>query len=91
MNESDSLYYGDIHTGKWFKRAQEHNRSLGDKHILMPFCLFIDEITIDKYGKLKIEAVLCCCLWFKQECRKKHPFGLILDILKKILEHIRKK
>ena len=85
MNESDSLYYGDIHTGRWLKRAQEHNRSLGDKHILMPFCLFIDKITIDKYGKLKIEAVLCCCLWFKQECCKKASFWFNIGYIEKIL------
>ena len=91
MNECDSLYYGDIHTGQWLKRAQEHNKSLGEKHILMSFCLFIDEITIDQYGKLKIEAVLCCCLWLKRECCKNCPFGSILDTLKNFLEHIRKK
>ena len=54
LNESYNKYDGDIQTGQWFNRAQEHKRSLVDKHVLMNFCHFIDEITIDKYVKLKI-------------------------------------
>ena len=33
----------------------------------MPICHFTNELNIDKYGKLTVEAVealLACCLWF---------------------------
>ena len=90
VSESDAEYFGDVHTGQWMKRAQAHVNALGSKHVLMPFCLFIDEITIDKYGKLKIEACLCCCLWFKRECRKKASFWFNIGYIEKYLGKYKK-
>ena len=40
-------------------------------HILMPFCHFIDGLSVDKYGKLSVEAVLTCCLWFNRKARNR--------------------
>ena len=37
----------------------------------MPFCHFIDGLTVDKYGKLSVEAVLSCCLWFNHKARNR--------------------
>ena len=37
----------------------------------MPFCYFIDGLNIDKYGKLTVEAVLTCCLWFNRNARNR--------------------
>ena len=37
----------------------------------MPFCHFIDGLKIDKYGKLSVEAVLTCCLWFNRRARNR--------------------
>ena len=37
----------------------------------MPFTHFIDGLKIDKYGKLSVEAVLTCCLWFNQKARNR--------------------
>ena len=30
---------------------------------------FIDGLSIDKYGKLSVEAVLSCCLWYNRKAR----------------------
>ena len=37
----------------------------------MSFCHFIDGLSIDKYGKLTVEAVLTCCLWFNRKTRNR--------------------
>ena len=37
----------------------------------MPFCHFIDGLSVDKYGKLTVEAVLTCCLWFNRKTRNR--------------------
>ena len=37
----------------------------------MPFCHFIDGLSVDKYGKLSVEAVLTCCLWFNRKARNR--------------------
>ena len=37
----------------------------------MPFCHFIDGLAIDKYGKLTVEAVMTCCLWFNRKARNR--------------------
>ena len=57
----------------------------------MPFCLFIDELAIDKFGKLKIEAVLCFCLWFKQDVRRKAACWFNLGYIEKYLGKYKKK
>ena len=36
----------------------------------MPFCHFIG-LSVDKYGKLSVEAVLSCCLWFNRKTRNR--------------------
>ena len=58
----DDGYYGDVNTGTWFAEAKARECTLPN-HILMPFCHFIDGLSVDKYGKLSVEAVLSCCLW----------------------------
>ena len=40
-------------------------------HLLMPFCHFIDGLNVDKYGKLTVEAVMTCCLWFNRKARNR--------------------
>ena len=84
LKRSDE-YFDDVDSGEWMRRAQRNINARGPKHILLPFCLFIDEICIDKYGKLKIEAVLCCCLWFKRQCRKQASFWFNLGYIEKFL------
>ena len=37
----------------------------------MPFCHFIDGLSVDKYGKLSVEAVMSCCLWFNRKARNR--------------------
>ena len=67
---SDSLYYGEVNSGTWMKSAIAKECSLPN-HILMPFCHFIDGLKVDKYGKLTVEAVLTCCLWFNKKARNR--------------------
>ena len=64
----DDGYYGDVNSGSWFtdSKARECTEP---NHILMPFCHFIDGLSIDKYGKLSVEAVLTCCLWYNRKAR----------------------
>ena len=69
-DQPDDLYYGDVNTGTWFKNAKINECSLPN-HILMPFCHFIDGLSVDKYGKLTVEAVLTCCLWFNRKARNR--------------------
>ena len=59
----ESDYVGEVNSGTWMKNTIEKECTL-PTHILMPFCYFIDGLNIDKYGKLTVEAVLTCCLWF---------------------------
>ena len=66
----DDGYYGDVNTGTWYTDAKRRECSLPN-HILMPFCHFIDGLTVDKYGKLSVEAVLSCCLWFNRKARNR--------------------
>ena len=40
-------------------------------HILIPFCPFIDGLSVDKYGKLTVEAVLTFCLRFNRKARNR--------------------
>ena len=63
-------YYGDVNSGTWFSDAKLRECSLPN-HILMPFCHFIDGLSVDKYGKLTVEAVLTCCLWFNRKARNR--------------------
>ena len=61
----DDGFYGDINTGTWFTKAKK-NVCTEPNHILMPFCHFIDGLSVDKYGKLNVEAVLSCYVWFNR-------------------------
>ena len=65
-----SLYYDEVNSGTWFKDAKR-NECKQPNHILMPFCHFIDGLSVDKYGKLTVEAVLTCCLWFNRKARNR--------------------
>ena len=66
----DSEYYSDVNTGTWFKEAKL-KECTKPNHILMPFCHFIDGLNVDKYGKLTVEAVMSCCLWFNRKARNR--------------------
>ena len=66
----DDGYYGDVNSGDWFLHAKTHECKR-DNEILMPFCHFIDGLSIDKYGKLTVEAVMSCCLWFNRKARNR--------------------
>ena len=67
---SDDRCYGDVNTGTLFKKVKMHECTLPN-HIPMHFCHFIDELSVDKYGKLTVEAVLTCCLWFNRKARNR--------------------
>ena len=66
----ESDYVGEVNSGTWMTNAIEKECTL-PTHILMPFCHFIDGLNIDKYGKLTVEAVLTCCLWFNRKARNR--------------------
>jgi hypothetical protein len=70
QKQVESEFYGDVNSGTWFKEACNNECSLPN-HILMPFCYFIDGLKADKFGKLTIEAVLACCLWFNHKARNR--------------------
>ena len=42
------IYYVDINSGTWFKEAIE-KEYIQPKHILIPFCHFIDGLVVDTY------------------------------------------
>ncbi len=67
---ADDGCYGDVNTGTWYQTAKKHECTLPN-HILMPFCHFIDGLSVDKYGKLSVEAVLTCCLWYNRKARNR--------------------
>ena len=66
----DDGYYGDVNSRTWFAEAKLRECLLPN-HILMPFCHFIDGLSIDKYGKLSVEAILTCCLWYNRKARNR--------------------
>ena len=53
---TDDGCYGDDNTGTWYQTAKKHECTLHN-HILMPFCHFFDELSVDKYGTLKLRLV----------------------------------
>ena len=57
---NDSSYVGEANSGTRMKEAVA-KQFYQPNHILMPFCYFINELNIDKYEKLTVEAVLTCC------------------------------
>ena len=69
-DQPDDGSYGDVNTGTWYKAAKKHECTLPNQ-ILMPFCHFIDGLSVDKYGKLTVEAVLTCCLWYNRKARNR--------------------
>ena len=66
----DDGYYGTVNSGTWLTDAKSKECSLPN-HIIMPFCHFMDRLSVDKYGKLTVEAVLTCCLWFNRKARNR--------------------
>ena len=66
----ESKFFGEVNTGTWFKEAKR-NECRNPKEILMPFCHFIDGLAVDKYGKISVEAVMTCCLWFNRKARNR--------------------
>ena len=49
----------------------KRNECKNKNQILMPFCHFINGLSVDKYGKLTVEAVMSCCLWFNRKARNR--------------------
>ena len=53
----DSALYSDVNTELWYLNEKKSECILPN-HIIMLLYHFIDVISIDKYGKLTVEAVL---------------------------------
>ena len=66
----DTGYYEDVNSGTWHSDAVR-KECTKENHILMPFSCFIDGLKVDKYGKLTVEAVLMCCMWFNRSARNR--------------------
>jgi hypothetical protein len=66
----ESDYYSDVNSGTWWRQAM-YNVCTEPDQLLMPFTFFIDGLNIDKYGKITVEAVLACCLWFNRKARNR--------------------
>jgi hypothetical protein len=64
-------YYADVNSGNWFYKAKQLYCTNDKLDILMPFCFFIDGLKLDKFGKITLEAVLTCCLWYKRKARNR--------------------
>lgn len=60
------LFVGEVNTGTWMKGAKFRECSLPN-HIIVLLFFFIDGLTIYKYSKLILEAVLTCCFWFNRK------------------------
>ena len=79
--------YGEPNTGTWHSRAvnfvQKKFGGSNRKVLLLPMAFFIDGLKIDKYSKLKCEAVIGNWLIFKRKCRNKvqswFPLGFVED------------
>ena len=74
--------YGEPNTGSWYREALERCCPT-NKHLLLPFAFFIDELKLDKFGKLGSEVVLACCQIFKRHIRNTEacwfPLGFVED------------
>ena len=83
----DDGFYGDVNSGTWFAEAKMRECSLPN-HILMPFCHFIDGLSVDKYGKVSVEAVLSCCLWYNRKARNRSSSWFVQGFIEdqKLLE-----
>lgn len=64
----ESIYVGEVNIGTWMKYAQAKECTLLT-HILMLFCHLINDLNINKYEKLTVEAVLIWCIWFNRKAR----------------------
>jgi hypothetical protein len=79
--------YGEPNSGTWHRRAVEFVQNKfgasNRKVLLLPMAFFIDGLKIDKYSKLKCEAVIGNWLIFNRKCRNKveswFPLGFIED------------
>ena len=84
LNEppEDLSEYGEPNTGSWYQDALR-NCCPTHKHLLLPFAFFIDELKLDKFGKLGAEVVLACCQIFKRHIRNTEacwfPLGFVED------------
>ena len=67
---TESDFYGEVNTGTWHSDATT-KLCTQPNQILMPFSFFIDGLKVDKYGKLTVEAVLGCCMWFNRNARNR--------------------
>ena len=76
----DNSDYGEPNTGSWMKEAYE-KKCFSNKHVLMPFGCFVDELKIDKFGKIGSEAVIICCQWFNRSIRKTEAPWYLLGFL----------
>ena len=60
--------YGEPNTGIWYQEAVKHCCPTSE-HFLPKIGVFIDELKIDKFGKLGAEAILCCLISYKRDIR----------------------
>ena len=88
MNESTYLnpmnsnheYYGDIHTGYWFKNA--HSSLCKEKDdLLCPLIFFIDGVSLDSFGRQSLEPVTFTLGIFKRKARNSNMFWRILGYI----------
>ena len=70
----------DVNDGSWFVDSQKNELTKEDQ-ILMPFSFFIDGLKVDKFGKLTMEAVLGCCLWFNKKARNRSSTWFVLGFV----------
>ena len=59
LDPLDSIYYGEVNTGTWFKETK-HKECTLPKQILMLFCQFIDRLSVQKYDNITVEMGLSC-------------------------------
>ena len=79
-----SGFLDEPNSGTWYQTAmKECHERFGERSLVLNMSFFIDELKIDKFGKLGSECVLGNWLWFKRSVRnvKKSwfPLGFIED------------
>ena len=79
-NTPESLYYGDVQTGTWFKDANRNTLTLPN-HSMLPFYHFIDALSVNKHDTLTVEAVSTYCLWFNQKYRNRSSAWWVQDFV----------
>ncbi len=82
--------YSDVNSGSWHLSAlrneecgidKETGQRINNQKLLMPWTFFIDGLKTDKLGKITVEAVLACCLWFNKRTRNRSSAWNILGFV----------